>query len=337
MKKISLLLALSVFLVGICGCSKNSTENYFGGDGEIRLENGIVKDDSNIYLHLGGSMKKYNTKTDTFSICCDDPECTHYQDVVTCKANRQYCFFNGNLIRTFNEATTLNDGTIFNQGYLYLCGDSEKQVYKNELPENVDKNGYDNGIGSVNALGDDYLVLFNRVYLYILDTDFKIKYTVFDIGSYGGGVYYVNNEIYYIDNLYRLQKLNMEIGEPSLVDLGEMKITEGVVINNVLWFSNGEMALCSYDFETGGVKEHAEKAVRLTSVGKYLEFLEYDTGNVCLYDIETAEVQTREALDINDDLFCIDGKYYRYSNSTNEIIQYDEDYSSVIDTLVLSE
>lgn len=339
MKKKALLLITAITLTCLCGCgSKPMEETYFGG-GQLEIENGVMKDEDNIYLYLGGSLKKYNKKINTLSIACDDPGCTHSYSSVTCKANQRYYFFNGDLIKIYNEPTYLEDGTVLHEGGLYLCdGTIEKLVFKNELPEGVDKEKYDNGIGSVIVLDDDYLALFNRVYIYILDSKFNVKYTLFDIGSHGGGVYYANNEIYYIDNLYNLKKLDMENGEPSPVELGGNKLTEGYVVDDVLWFSDKDMTLCSYDFKTEEVKEYAEKAVRLTKVGKYIEYLAYNKGIVSLYDTETDENQSRKDIDINEDeLFFLDGNYYRYNNAKGELMQYDENYSSVINSWTLSD
>lgn len=335
MKKITALMLCALMLTA---CRSKPAENHLGGDGQLELESGVIMDEDNIYLYLGGSLKKYNKKTNTLSIACGEPGCTHGSNEVACKANQSYCFFNGDLIKIHNEPSYLEDGTVLREGRLYLCGAAEKQVYKNKLPEGVDREKYDNGIGTVLALGDDYLALFNRVYIYILDTDFNVKYTIFNIGSYGGGVYYANNEICYIDNLYSLQKLDMASGEPSPADLGGMKLTEGCTVDDVLWFSNGDMTLCSYDLKTGEVKEHAEKAVRLTSVGKYIEYLKYDKGIVCLYDTEKGEKLERKDLDINEDeLFFLDGNYYRYNNAKGELMRYDEDYSDVLNVWSMSE
>lgn len=313
--------------------------NYFGGEGELNAENFLIYDENNVYINLGDTtVKKYNKNANTLTIACETPGCVHSPENVECKARMKYCVFNGNLVRMHNKSITNSDGTVAMQGYLYLCDKSEKPVYKNELPEGIDKEKYDNEIGTAFALGDDYLVLFNGVYIYILDTDFNVKYTIFDIGSYGGGVYYANNEIYYIDNLYRLQKLDMVSGNPSLVDLGGMKITEGFVVGDLLWFSNEAMTLCSYDFKTGEIKEYAKNAVRLTGVGKYIEYLEYNRGGVYLFNTETGTAIKREDIDINSDyLFFLNGEYYKYNNINGELIFYEDDLTTVIKTCTLSD
>ena len=341
MKKTALLLVTAIIIItGLCGCDSNSTdENYFGGEGELKAEDYLIYDENNVYINLGyTSVKKYNKNANTLTIACETPGCVHGSENVECKAGMKYCLFNGNLVRIHDERIINNDGTIAMQGCLYLCDESERIVYKNELPEGMDKEKYDNGIYWVFALGDDYLVLFNRVYIYILDTDFNVKYTIFDIGNYSGGVYYANNEIYYIDNLYRLQKLDMESGKPSPVDLGGMKITEGFVVGDLLWFSNEAMTLCSYDFKTGEIKEHAKNAVRLTGVGRCIEYLEYNRGNVYLFNTETGAAIKREDIDINDDLlFFLNGEYYKYNDIKNVLTLYEDDLTTVINTCVLSD
>lgn len=317
-----------------------ATENYFGGEGKLKAEDFLIYDDNNIYINLGyTSLKKYNQKTDTLSVVCDTPGCDHSSFNAMCKARMRYCLFNGNLVRIYNKTVPDGNGSFTKQGYLYLRGESEKQVFRNALPEGIDSEHKDTSIGVVYALGDDYLVLYNGGYMHILDTGFNIKHTVIGVGSYSGGVYYVDNEIYYIDDLFRLQKLDRESGESSPVDWGSKKLTEGFVDdNNVLWFSDQNMTLCSYDFKTGKIKEHAEKAVRLTGVGKYVKYMIYGVGDVYLYDIETGEAQKREDISINDDsLFFLDGIYYRYNDIKDELTLYEEDLTTVIKSCALEE
>lgn len=340
MKKTALLLVTAIIIItGLCGCESSIEENYFGGEGELNAEGFLIYDENNVYISLGyTTVKKYNKNANTLTIACETPGCAHSSENVECKARMKYCFFNGNLVRIHNEPKTNSDGTATTQGCLYLCGKSEKMVYQNELPEGIDKEKYDNGISTVFALGDDYMVLFNGVYIYILDTDFNVKYTIFDIGSYGNGVYYANNDIYYIDNLYRLQKLDMESGKPSSVDLGGMKITEGFVIGNLLWFSNETMTLCSYDFKTGEIKEHAKNAVRIAGVGRYIEYLEYNPGDVYLFDTETGVAIKREDIDINSDcLFFLNDGYYKYNDTNGELTLYEDDLTTAITTCALSD
>lgn len=322
-------LAKNVIILGEPEISASSgrlvTENYFGGEGKLKAEDFLIYDENNIYINLGNtSVKKYNKNTDTLSVACEIPNCGHTSFDVKCKARMKYCLFNGSLVRITQE-------------YLYLCGESEKQVFKNILPEGIDTEDNDLSIGNVFALGNDYLVLHNGGYMYILDRYFNIKYTVIGVGSYSGGVYYVDNEIYYIDNLCRLQKLDKESGESSPIDWGSTKLTEGFVDdNNVLWFSNQDMTLCSYDFNTGEIKEHAKKAVRLNGIGKYVEYMIYNVGDVYLYDTETGEARKRADISINnDELFYFDGVYYRYNDINGELTLYKEDLTTVIKTYAL--
>ena len=338
MKKALILVAV-IILTGLCGCSnKPANENYFGGEGELKAEDFLIYDENNVYINLGyTTLKKYSKSSGTLSIACDDPGCGHNNENVNCKARMDYCLFNGDLIRIHNETVMNADGTSYSQGYLYLCGESEKQVFKNALPEGMDSEKNDPSIGTVFTLGDDYLVLFNGGYMYILDSDFNIKYTVTHVGSYTGGVYYVDDEIYYIDDLYRLMKLDNESGEGVPVNIGA-KVTEGFVVGNVLWFSNEKMALCSYDLKTGELEEHAQNAVRLSSVGKYIEYMVYDTGDVCLYNTESNEISKRENLDINaDELFFLGGDYYAYNDTNGTLTLYEDDLTTVKSSCVLEE
>lgn len=330
---------MAIILAGLCGCkSKPAKENYFGGEGELKAEASLMYDDNNIYINLGyTSVKKYNKNSNTLTLACDNPACGHKAEDVNCKANMEYCLFNGKLVRIANELVTKSDGTSYRQGYLYLCDENNKQVFKNALPDSIDSERKEPSIGIVYTLGDDYLALYNGAYLYLLDNDFNVKFTVTNVGAYSGGVFYIDGGIYYIDDLYRLMKLDKESGEGAPVNIGA-KVTEGFVEGNVLWFSNEEMALCSYDFKTGEIKEHAENAVCLKGVGKYVEYMIYNEGDVYLYDTETNEAHKRENFDINmDELFCFDGNYYAYNNTEDTLTLYEDDLTTVINTYVLEE
>lgn len=342
MKKLALLLSATIFLISLCGCkSKPAKENYFGGEGELKAEKFLIYDENNIYINFGYTpLKKYNKSSDTLTIACDDPACGHKAEDVNCKANMKYCLFNGKLVRIVNELVTKSDGTSYRQGYLCLCNENNTRVFKNALPDGADSEHAEPSIGVVYTLGGDYLVLVNGAYFYLLDNDFNVKFTVPSLGPYTGGVFYVDGEIYYIDNLYRLMKLDRESGaivESTPVNIGA-KITEGFVVGNTLWFSNEKMALCSYDFKTGELKEHAENAVRLNSAGKYIEYMIYNEGDVYLYDTETNEAHKREDIDINADvLFFLDGNYYAYNDIEGTLTLYEDDLTTVKKSAVLEE
>ncbi len=342
MKKPILLLATAIILISLGGCGNKG--NYFGGEGQLQESFGILEDENNIYFtdYYTSTLKKFNKNFNTLSIACQTPGCTHENDIVSCKANlhnKRYCVFNGKLIKAVDESVQKDDGTFITKSYLYLCGDSEKRVFENVFPEELDSEETKNmetRIGVVETLGDDYLKVCSSACTYILDTDFNIKFTVLDMGPYSGGMYYVDNGIYYIDELYRLIKINTKNGEHSVVDFGSMKITEGVVTNGTLWFSNGEMAVCSYDFKTGEVKELTEKGVRMNLAGKYIEYMEWDVGDVYLLDTESGETRKWEGADINkDNLFFADGNYYVYKD--DQLIQYSEDLLSTTNTYALAD
>lgn len=309
------------------------TKNFFGGEGDLKAYDGggyyYLYDNSSIYSRFNNStLLKYNKKTNTLSVACDDPACEHDIFSTGCKAQMKYCVFNGDLIKINNKRAWDSDSS---QGGLYLCGESEKQVYKNTLPEGVDSEQKDDSIGVVYPLGNDYLVLFNGGYFYILDTDFNIAYTVIGTGTYSGGVYYWGNEIYYIDDQYLLRKLDMESGESSPVDLGGMNIWEGDVKDNVLWFNNGEAEIYSYDFRTGEIKKHIEHGVAPIYVGKYIQY-SYSDG-LHYYDPKSGE--TIEWAKGNSRAFFFDGIYYIYDDNSRTLTLYEEDLTTVINSYVL--
>lgn len=349
MKKAALFLVTAIMLMGLCGCGRTSVEsssdsappaeNYFGGEGELKALDGGYKfyDNDSIYSYWGfDTLKKYNQKTNTFSVACNDPGCSHTVHSAGCKARMNYCIFNGELIKIQDERIQNNDGTFDYQGYLYLCGEGEKQVFKNELPKDYHDREHGNGIGFVFALEDDYLVLFNGGYFYLLDPDFNIVHTVIGVSGYMGGVYYMNKEIYYIDNLYRLQKLDKESGEHTAVDLGSVRILSGVSEGNMLWFSSVDNEFCSYNSETGEVKVYAETASRVTPAGKYVEYLNYTTDTFYLYDKESGETRKgRNWTDGTGSLYFHNGVYYLYNYKSEELTLYEEDMSTVIKTATL--
>lgn len=349
MKKIISLLTAAILFAGICGCSKtessvdNESENYLGGKGKLHnLSYGIFGDESNVYLCGFGTLKKINRNTQLLSIACPTPGCTH--DNPGCKANlgghnRKYCVFNDRLIKIVNEGIPNNDGTYTQRGYVYTCG-AEEKVFENTPPKELNSEDIKNADQSIipTVLGDDYLAVYGSRWVYILDTDFNIKFTVLDGGPYSGGVFYIDNEIYYINKLYQLIKIDKESSEHSVVDLDSMKIIEGVTDGKTLWFSNGELSLCSYDPQTGEIKELAQSAVRMKLAGKYIEYMVYNVGDVYLYNIESGENRKFEGIDINQDSLFFDGEnYYIYNDTSGTLTQYDEGLSSVINTYTLTD
>lgn len=348
MKKIILLLLSTIIITGLCGCdSKKSEENYFGGKGVITQTGSILQDDT--YFYFGReTLKKFNKETKTLSIACQTPGCDHSRGNPTCKANTYYSgysIFNGNLIKKVDEIISNPDGTTSTQGYLYLC-EENKQVFKNVFPDSFTDDQKKSGscsIGVLQALGNDYLAVICSGFTYILDADFNIKFTILDMGLYSGGIYFYDNEIYYINNLYRLMKLNKETGEASAVDLGSMKITEGVLYGSTLWFSNEEQSICSYDFKTGEIKERVKNAVRFTLAGNYIEYLkpsysENVPSEIRLLDLETGEDNKWELDGSYINLFSVDGNYYSYRYETeDELTQYSTDLSEVSDVYTLAD
>ena len=350
MRKAAFLLFTAITLAGLCGCGKTDAggsvtdsmteslsveENYFGGEGELKAFDGGYDfyDNDSVYSTFGElTLKKYNKKTNTLYVVCDDPDCEHIHHDELCKANTDYCVFNGDLINVFNDRIYKSDGTVEFQGYLYLCGGSgKKEVYKNENPAFVDPER-DNYIGFTFALGDDYLVLINSGYICVLDADYRIKYTF----PGRGRVFLADNVIYYDDDLFRLQRLDMESGESSPVELGGMKFWDGFFDGSLLWFSNGE-ELCSCDLRTGGVKVRAEHALMLKDLGKYVVFQDRVGGRegIYLFDKESGEASywSDEYLNFN----FIDGVYYDYDRESGELTLYEDDLKTVIKSCTLSE
>lgn len=351
MKKIFLLLLSVLIIAGICGCDNKTTEeNYFGGKGELSITGNILQDATSFYFGYG-TLQKFNKETETLSVACQTPGCDHSRDKPSCKANINdvgYSIFNGNLIKKVDETTLESDGTTFTQGYLYLC-EENKQVFKNVFPTDFtdeQKKSYTCSIGVLQALDNDNLAVICSGFMYILDVNFNIKFTILDMGSYSGGIYICDGEIYYINNLYRLMKIDKETGETSVVALNSMKITEGVLYDNTLWFSNEDQSLYSYNFKTGEVEERAKNAVRLTLAGNYIEYLkpdysaneDNDLSEIHLLNLETGSDSKWELTDSYIDLFSVDGNYYSYNSITgNELIQYSTDLSKVLNKYTLTD
>lgn len=350
MKKIILILLSAMILTGLCGCDdRSSEENYLGGKGAISQSEGILQDDTNFYFGYR-TLYKFNKENETVSIACQTPGCDHRENNPDCKANifnSDYTVFNGSLIKRVNQIISNPDGTISAQGYLYLCNEN-KQVFKNAFPDSFSdeqKKAHTCDIGVFEALGDDNLALICSGFMYILDADFNVKFTVLDMGPYSGGIYFYDDEIYYINNLYRLIKLDKETGaeKAEAVDLNSMKITEGRLYNDTLWFSNEEQSLCSYDFKTGEVREHAKNAVRLTFAGKYVEYLKFsnaesDTSEFHIFNVETGEDKEWELAGNTAELFSADGNYYSYDfTMENKLVRYSSDLSEITKEYTLSE
>lgn len=333
--------------LGLCGCDKKTPdescseeaqtmENYFGGSGKITLTNGVLRDDTNFYFGWG-ILKKFNKETKTFSVACQIPGCDHGENP-NCKANINnsgYTVFNGRLIKKVDRIDRNNDGTSSSIGCLYLC-DENKRVFENTYPDSFtdeQKKTSLGWIGVILPLDDDNLAVICSGFMYILDTDFNIRCTVFDMGPYSGGIYSFDGSIYYINDLYRLMKLDMETGAASEVDLGSMKVTEGVLCDGKLWFSNEIKSLCSYDFKSGEIKEHAKNAVRLALVGNYIEYLipSYSTDEISevrLFNIETGEDVKCPIDDININLYDFDGEIYSYED--DKLVQRSTDLMEVL-------
>lgn len=349
MRKNSFLLLLCFFMgLGLCCCGKqNFEENYFGGKGEIRQTKDILQDDANFYFGFG-LLKKFNMETKSLSVACQTPGCDHSSDNPECKANltnSKYCIFDGNLVKEVDEVIVNPDGTTSVEGYLYL-GEEGRQVFKNRYPASFtdeQKETSTCSIGVLAPLNDNYLALICSGFMYILDADFNIKFTVLDMGPYSGGIYSSDRGIYYISSLYHLMELNMETGETSEIDLGSMKITEGVLYDGQLWFSNEDQSLCTYDFNTGETKERIKNAVRLTLAGKYIEFLrpsysEDDTSEIHLLNLETGEDRKWGLAEDYIDLFYVDGNYYSYDLTAEDAMtQYSQDLSDISNVYTLED
>lgn len=240
-----------------------------------------------------------------------------------------------------NEKTNQADGTVYEKGYLYRCyADSREKVFENVLPDALDENikkGRDEKLDYAVECGE-YLVLHTGVYSYLLDGDFNIRCTIFDMGS-APRVFYVNNEYYYIDKLYRLIKLNTETGEGEPVNLDGMKITEGETDGRSIWFSNDRKELCSFEPKTGEIKKHAENAIMIQLAGNYVMYSEYGTGSSLAMNVSDGSV-------INicgENYYCgslayLDGRYYLSCRTLNDyaecIIELDENMDIVAEYML---
>lgn len=349
MRKIFSLLLSVLITTAICSCRNDtSEENYLGGKGELFIENNILQDNTNFYFGYE-ILKKFNKENKTLSVACQTPGCNHSDP--TCKANihqSRYCVFNGKLIKKTNESIINPDGTVFTQGYLYLCVEN-RQVFKNAYPDSFtdeDKKSHPCSIDVILALDHDNLAVVCSGFMYILDSDFNIRFTILDMGSYGGGIYSCDNEIYYINNLYRMMKLNKETGEATVVDLNSMKITEAVLYGDKLWFSNEDRSLCSYDFKTGAIEEQAENAVRLTLAGNLIEYLkpyyseneENARSDIHLLNLNTGEDSRWELADSYIALFSFGGDFYSYDYTAEDrLTRYTADLSEISDVYTLED
>lgn len=321
----------------LCGCDNNTTisngRNFLGGEGSFFYSDdssSLWGDSRNIYFYGSPNYTKLNLETKSFSIACPIPGCSH--DSPDCRTyGRRFVSFKGDLIMLENEKISESDGTIYEKGYLYKCGaDSKEKVFENvfpsTLPENI-KEGRDERLDAAEECGE-YLVLYTGVYSYLVDSNFNIKYTIFDMGS-APRVFYLNNEYYYIDKLYRLIKLNIDEEKSEPVNLDGMKITEGDAGNNLIWFSNDFRELCSFDPKTGEVKKYAENAIMIKCAGNYVMYSDYDTGKDLVINI-----LDRNVITINNENYYFDsfnywnGNYYlsgwTLSDYSGRIIEFDE-------------
>ncbi len=345
MKKFISLILSAVTAAALCGCENvQNGENYFGGNGEFSDNGGVLCDDK--YIYFGGeTLKKLNKETGTFSIACEIPGCDHNENNPNCKAHGKYYLFNGQLLKKVDETISNPGGKSEIISYLYLC-DTGKQVYKNAFPDSFtdeDKKTSNCSIGVIKPISEDNLALVCSGFMYILDKNFNVKFTILDMGSYSGGIYFYNNEIYYIDKLYRLLKLD-ETGETSAVDLGSMKITEGEIYGDKLWFSNEDQTLCSYNFKSGEITEHAKNAVKFTFAGHYLEYLkpsysENENSEVHLLNLDTGENKIWElAGDNTVNLYCVGEKYYIYDGiKDNKLLELSANLSKIQNVYELSD
>lgn len=343
MKKI-LVLAFALTFI-LCGCGNNTVSdgrNYFGGEGSFRYWDNcsdVWEDNNNIYFYGLPNYTKFNKNTKSFAVACPMPGCSH--DSPDCRVyGRRFVAFQGELIMLENEKIHKEDGTIYLKGHLYRCGaDNREKVFDNILPDTLNENikkGKDDGLGFAMACGD-YLVLYNGVYSYMLDRDFNIKCTILDMGS-APRVFFVNNEYYYIDNLNRLIKLNIDTGKGEPVELDGMKITEGETDGVAIWFSNDLMELCSFVPQNGEIKKHAENAVKLQLAGDYVMYFDYDTGDDLLLKISDGSTKNISNSDyFYSQLAYADGKYYltcmALNDDTQRIVEFDENINKTAEYL----
>lgn len=333
MKKI-VCLAFALVIV-LCGCNKNTSDttgrNYFGGEGEFRYWDNsysVWGDNNNLYFYGPSNYEKLNTQTKTLTAACPIPGCAHSYDSTDCRTfgNRFYAF-NGELVMLQNERIVQNDGTVYEKGYLYRCeADDREKIFENTIPDELDdskREGIDEGLDFAQVQGD-YLTVYGGIYYaYMLDKDFNIKCTIFDNCS-APRVFYVNDEYYYIDNLYRLIKLDVDTGKGEPVELG-MKITEGATDGKVIWFSNDLMELCAFDPKSGEVKKYADNAIIIKSAGNCVKYREYDTGKDLILNVSNGNIKDVTEKNYDYDSFAYwDGKYYLSGIRINEADELGE-------------
>lgn len=213
------ILSLSVLLMAGCSKSKSKNVNELGGTGKLKnaktfAEYGKMYDDENIYFTTYSRVQISDvymkiTKDDKVFINCSSATCNH---------NTSEC--SATVINRFNEF----NGKLYKYRDNVIKDEDDKNVYKNNIPEEVTDDDASDEIEKFMALSDEYAIISCNRYMYLIDSKFNIIYTIIDEGRDSWGKVY-NEKYYYVNELEELTEVDIKNGTSKIIEFTDRILT----------------------------------------------------------------------------------------------------------------
>ena len=243
---------LACLLLASCGQKANYTgvdTNSLGAIGNRNNFGSVAATEDYIYLINGGMMYKQNTATGKITFACEDPTCTHETNCPS--ANKFTIQSSGNHVFCYGDLETVSGATYVYSDFGEIVDGQFKKIFE------ADTNIYLPSITNGRLLAE----MNNKIYLIDLDTGKTIKEFSFDYALALQQLYCLDETIYFVNGLAKLNALDIATGEVTQVS--DRKVRQTLPCGGYIYYT------------TASSNETSGKLYRMKKDG---------TGNELIYD-----------------------------------------------------
>lgn len=327
-----LIIAIVVFAVAVIVSERQNSDTQkkehplFVGHGKMQEVkylngNGAFYNDDYIFFGYGfgeGMGKKFYrvSRKDVkdqqkLTIICRDASCSHESE--SCEANTgwgEYFVFRNKMYQNINDEKYNGDGT-----YEYLGRiedyDTGEVVFQNNIPDDMPpEQAVDDDAQNmyIRILSDDYIKVQSHRHAYILDSEFNIRYTHFNIGKFPWGAIFGNN-YYYVNDIRQLIKVDLNSGKEEALPL-DCKVFLADNDEQYIYYSDELNNMYKLNISDGSKEKIAENVGMYVVLDSYIysvnneERVIYDKEGAKIGEFTAYENMIECAYQIGDKIYC---------------------------------